>query len=130
MGEITGNHISEIIRFCVVGTLAVAIQYAVYLLALLWLNHNFSFIIGYVASFLFNCIYTLRFTFKVKASKRRLIGFAFSHIINFYIQCGLLNLFVYWIMDRRWAMAPVFVICVPVNFLLVRYFMKNKLCGV
>lgn len=53
MDKIKRQSILQLLRFLIVGSTAVIIQYAVYLLALNWFNHNVSFLIGYSVSFLF-----------------------------------------------------------------------------
>lgn len=125
MGKINKKSFGEILRFGIVGSLAVAIQYGVYLLCLQPYGHNLSFALSYVVSFLFNYILSVYFTFNVKSSTKRLLGFIFSHIINFCCQNLFLNLFIYIGISKEWAMIPVFVICVPLNFVLVRYFLKR-----
>lgn len=129
MDKIKRQSILQLLRFLIVGFTAVIIQYAVYLLALNWFNHNVSFLIGYSVSFLFNYIFTIIFTFKTKINKKRTAGFTFSHIINFCLQNGLLNLFIYSGINKQWAMIPVLLICVPSNFLVIRYFMKEITTG-
>ena len=136
----------EIIRFGIVGVLAVAIQYGVYLL-LIWLfadQTNTSFedssrsgcrgdyfpllanLIAYLVSFLFNYAASTRYTFRVRSTTRRGAGFTLAHIVNFLLQSLLLALFLRLGLSKPVAMLPVFAICVPINFLLVRYFLKSK----
>ena len=133
--------LGEIIRFGIVGVLAVAIQYGVYLL-LLWLFADrpspLSFVegtgvgfpllantIAYLVSFLFNYIASTRYTFRVSSTARRGAGFTLAHIVNYLLQTLLLALFLRLGLSKPVAMLPVFAICVPVNFLLVRYFLKK-----
>lgn len=116
----------EIVRFAIVGILATAIQYGVYLLLLRWLHHDISLTIGYIVSFIFNFFASTYFTFKVKANAKRGVGFAFSHLVNWLLQIAALNLFIWMGVDKEWAPIPMFCVCVPINFLLVRYFLKVK----
>ena len=133
----------EIIRFGIVGVLAVAIQYGVYLL-LIWLFADHAYtsnedssrggdyfpllanLIAYVVSFLFNYAASTRYTFRVRSTARRGAGFTLAHLVNFLLQSLLLALFLRLGLSKPVAMLPVFAICVPVNFLLVRYFLKSK----
>lgn len=127
--ELLQNHrdkIGEVARFGIVGVLATALQYVVYWSLLRWLDHNVSLTIGYIVSFVFNFIASTYFTFRVKASTKRGVGFAFSHLVNWLLQMALLNFFIWVGMDKEWAPLPMFCICIPVNFLLVRYFLKVK----
>ena len=98
----------EVIRFGIVGVVATIIQYACYLA--------------------FNRIMhpTLANTIaKVKSTTRRGLGFAFSHLVNYTMQTVVLATMLFVGIPKDWAMVPVFAICVPVNFILVRYFLKK-----
>ncbi|MCI7475204.1 MAG: GtrA family protein, partial [Prevotella sp.] len=53
-------------------------------------------------------------------------GFAFSHAVNYVLQMLTLNLFLWVGVPKQWAPIPMFCICVPVNFVLVRFFLKVK----
>ena len=133
------ERLGEIIRFGIVGVLAVAIQYGVYLL-LLWLfddspstlpfreGAGFPLLancFAYVVSFLFNYVASTRYTFHVRSTARRGAGFTLAHLVNFLLQTLLLALFLRLGLSKPVAMLPVFAICVPINFLLVRYFLKK-----
>ena len=115
----------EFIRFAIVGCTALVILYVVYYVLLNWIGHNIAYTIGYIVSFICNYILTVKFTFQTKASKKNGAGFAFSHLINYLMQVGCLNLFIYLGMSEQLAPVPVFAICVPTNFVLVRFFMKK-----
>ena len=120
-----GNNAGEILRFCVVGGIAVCIQYGVYWLLLAPLGYNVAMTLGYLVSFIFNFIASTLFTFRVKPNARRGAGFALSHVVNYFLQMLTLNLFILLGVSKRWAPLPMFAICVPVNFLLVRFFLKR-----
>lgn len=120
------DKIGEIIRFGIVGVAATAIQYGLYLLLLKWLQPQISNTIGYVISFIFNYIASTKFTFKVKSTAKKGAGFAFSHLINYVLQTVFLTLFLWLGLPKNIALIPVFCICVPINFLLVRLFLKKK----
>ena len=104
--------LGEVLRFGVVGVLATLIQYAVY-----WVL---------IISFAFNFLASTRYTFRVKTNARRGAGFALSHGVNWLLQMLTLNLFLWLGVSKQWAPIPMFCICVPVNFLLVRFFLKRK----
>lgn len=116
----------EFIRFGIVGVVATAIQYGLYLLLLKWLQPQISNTLGYVISFIFNYIASTKFTFKVKSTAKKGAGFAFSHFINYVLQTVFLTLFLWLGLPKNIALIPVFCICVPINFLLVRLFLKKK----
>ena len=115
----------EIIRFGVVGVTATALQYGVYLLLLTWLTPRVANTVGYVVSFIFNYVASTHYTFRVKSTARKGAGFAFSHVVNYLLQTLFLSLFLHLGLSKAVAMLPVFGICVPVNFLLVRFFLKK-----
>ena len=117
--------IFEFLRFGIVGFVALIILYVVYCLLLLWLEHNIAYTIGYVISFISNYILTVKFTFRTKASKKNGAGFALSHLINYLLQISCLNIFIWLGMKENVAPILVFAICVPTNFILVRFFMKK-----
>ena len=118
--------LGEVLRFGVVGVLATLIQYAVYWVLIHWLNPSLSMTIGYIISFAFNFLASTRYTFRVKTNARRGAGFALSHGVNWLLQMLTLNLFLWLGVSKQWAPIPMFCICVPVNFLLVRFFLKRK----
>ena len=118
--------LGEVARFAVVGVVATFIQYGIYWVLIHWLNPTLSMTIGYLVSFAFNFLASTYYTFRVSATARRGVGFAFSHAINWLLQMLTLNLFLWLGMSKQWAPIPMFCICVPVNFLFVRFFLKRK----
>lgn len=116
----------EIIRFCIVGTLATGIHYGIYLLlnqlVLVWLAYS----IGYAISFVFNFYLTSVFTFKEKATVRKGIGFVFSHLVNYFLHILFLSLFLWIGVGENYAPIFVYLIVIPINFLLVRFVFKSK----
>lgn len=120
------QQLGEVVRFGVVGVVATIIQYAVYWVLIHWINPTVALTVGYVVSFLFNFIATTKFTFRVATNARHGAGFALSHAVNYSMQVALLNLFLWLGVSKQIAMIPVFCVCIPTNFLLVRFFMKKK----
>lgn len=117
---------SEFIRFAIVGIFATAIHYGVYLFLNLFIFANLAYAIGYLISFLFNYFLSAGFTFKKKASISNGLGFGLSHLVNFILHIVFLNVFLAIGINEQWAPIPVYCICIPVNFLLVRL-VFNKL---
>lgn len=115
----------EVLRFVVVGCLAVAIQFAVYQLLLPLVSETWANTVGYAVSFCFNYLMSTRFTFQVKPDGRNAAGFAFSHLVNYLLQTLFLNVFLYWGVPSQWAQLPMFALCVPINFFMVRFFLKS-----
>lgn len=120
------------------GGIATILQYVIYLAAMPLLanlipalgnsDHTLATVantLAYILSFIFNFIASTRYTFKVKANAKRGAGFTFSHIVNYSMQTLFLNLFVGLGLAKQMAMIPTLCICIPVNFLLVRFFLKK-----
>lgn len=120
------GRLGEIVRFGIVGAAATLIQTLVYCLLVEVSHYTIANTTGYIVSFVFNYIASTRFTFRVKPTARRGAGFALSHLVNFLLQTVTLSLFIRLGFGERTALIPMFCICVPVNFILVRFFLKNK----
>ena len=131
MDDARREKLGEVIRFGIVGGLATVLQYVIYLAMMPVLNHfipqmgdhslaTTANTIAYI-----NFIASTRYTFKVKANAKRGAGFTLSHVVNYTMQTVCLNLFVGLRLAKQWAMIPTLCICIPVNFLLVRFFLKK-----
>ena len=119
--KINREELGRIIRFGIVGTVSTLIHYGVYLLLLNLLNPSISYTGGYIVGFLFNYVLTTYFTFKAKSSIKNAAGFSVSHIINYFLELGVLNLFL-WLGMEKWLAGIVTLIAVvPVNFLILRF---------
>lgn len=117
----------QFMRFGVVGIIATALHYGVYLGLKRLISLTVAFIIGYGVSFIVNYFLTARFTFSQKTSFRTSFGFLGAHLFNLALQTGLLHAFMYLGIGSSWAPIPVYAIAIPVNFLLVRsVFSDNK----
>ena len=117
----------RIVRFGVTGALSTGLHYCAYLLALLVFNATLSYTIGYGVGLIFNYFMTTRFTFKEQATKKNAAGFLGSHIINYLLEIGLLNLLMHFGVGKALAGIMTLVMIVPVNFLLLRFvFVKLK----
>ena len=130
--------LGEVVRFAIVGGIATVLQYVIYLAAMPLLanlipalgnsDHTLATVantLAYILSFIFNFIASTRYTFKVQATAKPGAGFTFSHIVNYSMQTLFLNLFVGLGLAKQMAMIPTLCICIPVNFLLVRFFLKK-----
>ena len=118
--------IKEFIRFGIVGVIATALHYGIYYLLQLVINVNVAYTAGYVISFIVNFYLTSYFTFGTAPSWKKLVGMGGAHLVNYLMHIALLNVFIYWGLSNAWAPIPVFVIVIPVNFLLVRFVFKHK----
>ncbi|MEE3384150.1 MAG: GtrA family protein [Prevotella sp.] len=115
----------QAIRFCIVGVMAVAIHYAIYLLLKQWMIKVVAFAIGYFISFIANFFMTAKFTFKKDATTKKGVGFLGAHIVNFILQTSLLQMFLWLGVNENFAPIPVYCIAVPVNFMLVRFVFRK-----
>ena len=113
------------------------------------LGITLTYAAGYAVSFVANYVVSLRWTFRTRGSVGKGLGFAFSHLVNAGLHLLLLNLFrslgagdalsmlliwlTPWLVDMLPVLGrpesllplPVYLIVVPVNFLMVRYFLKR-----
>lgn len=121
------NRISEIIRFGLVGGLATVIQYIVYVLFVdaVDIPAVAATMVSYAISFIFNFILSNYFTFHTKPNAKKGAGFAISHLINMGLQVGLVAIFKGLVGDTL-ALLPAMAICIPVNYLMVRFALTSK----
>ena len=113
------------------------------------LGITITYAVGYAVSFVANYFVSLRWTFKTEGSVSKGLGFAFSHLVNAGMHLALLNFFRWlgagdalsmlliwltpWLVDMMPVLGrpesllplPVYVIVVPLNFLMVRFFLKR-----
>lgn len=115
----------EFVRFGVVGIIATAIHYGLYYILYHFINLNIAYTVGYLISFCCNFWLSAKFTFKEEATAKRGVGFAFSHLINYGMQILVLNIALRLGVPEPLAPVPVYLICIPVNFLLVRFVFKK-----
>lgn len=119
------KYLGEVIRFCIVGCVSALCLYIVYYIFLYFFTPTISYSIGYFVSFSINYLLSVFFTFKVKSKGTKFLGFALSHIINYTLQVILLNLFILWGCEKILAPLPVLGICIPINYIMVRSFLKK-----
>lgn len=122
------SRVSEILRFCMVGGLATAIQYGIYVVFVdaVHVKAVPSTLISYSISFIFNYLLSSYFTFHKKPSTQNMLGFVSSHAINMGLQTGIVAIFK-GIVGNTLALLPAFAICIPVNYLMVRYAFNNDI---
>ena len=120
------NKITEFLRFAVVGVFATAVHYGIYYLLQPYINVNIAYTIGYVLSFIMNFYMTSYFTFRVKPSVKKLFGLGGVHLINYLLHIVLLNLFLWIGINKTLAPLPVFMIVIPITFLLAQFVFKSK----
>lgn len=116
----------DFIRFVIVGVIATIIHYGVYFLCLTLIKTiSISYSLGYLISLAFNFYLTHRYTFKVNMNLKRSIGFLSSHAINYGLHIVFLNIYLYLGFSKLTAPIPVYMTVVPINFLILRYFLKK-----
>lgn len=119
------ERIMEIVRFGFTGVVSTFVTYAVYYVCLLLLNPTLSFSVGYIVAMIVNYILTTSFTFKVKANTKNAAGFIISNAINYGFCTLFLNLFIWIGFSEKQAPIPMYVICIPLNYLIVGFVMKK-----
>lgn len=123
---LSSSKTKEFFRFVIVGIIATGIHYGVYYLLEQIINVNVAYTIGYVVSWCVNLYLTSRFTFKSPLSFKKGVGFALSHLVNYLLHMLFLNLFLASGLSNEIAPLFVFVIVIPINFLLVRFIFKSN----
>ena len=118
--------LGQVFRFGLVGVLATALHYGVYLGMKRLVPITVAYIIGYGISFIANYFLTASFTFQKKTSIRTGLGFLGAHLFNLALQTGLLHLFMLLGVGSGLAPLPVYAIAIPINFLLVRYVFSKR----
>ena len=109
------------LRFGLVGVVASAIHYGIYaLLLMLDSDVNVAYTTGFLVSLCCNYVLTTYFTFRQRPTRRNVAGFVASHILNYFVEIGLLNLFL-WMGVSEW-LAPVLDMAVAafINFLVLQ----------
>lgn len=117
--------IREIICFGLVGCVAVVVHYSTYYILLSFFSHNIAYIVGYFISFLINYRLTTSLTFRKKETIKNALGFTLCHVVNFSLQVASLNVIIFMGVDKVYAPLLVLALCVPLNFLLVRFVMMR-----
>lgn len=121
------KQIPEFLRFVMVGLFATGLHYGIYFVLQKFIQVNVAYTLGYVLSFVANFYLTAYFTFGQPPSWKKAFGFGgVDMLTNYLIHIGLLNLFLRLGFSRPLAPIPVFLIAIPVNFLLVRFVFKQK----
>lgn len=119
------EQLGELIRFGIVGVIAVAVHYAIYWVLQHWLNVNVAYTLGYLLSFLMNYYLSAHFTFREKTSAKTGIGFGGAHLVNYLMHMLLFNFFLWLGLSKELAPFAVLAIAVPTNFVLVRFVFKH-----
>ncbi|MDO4756255.1 MAG: GtrA family protein [Parabacteroides sp.] len=116
----------EFIKWAMIGVLAVIIHYGIYLLLNLYIQKDIAFTIGYLISFCCNFYLNSVYTYHKKPSFKKGIGFGVSHVINYLLQIGFFNLFIWLGVSEEYAPIPMYVVTMPINLLLVRFVFKTN----
>lgn len=122
------SRFSEIIRFCIVGGLATILQYGIYVVFVdaVGVKAVPSTLISYGISFIFNYFLSTYFTFHKRPSTQNMLGFVLSHAVNMGLQTGLVAIFK-GIVGPTLALLPALAICIPTNYLMVRYAFNHNI---
>ncbi len=114
------TELGRVLRFGITGVVCSGVHYGVYCLVVLVARATVAYTAGYAVGLVLNYFLTTYFTFRKQPSKRNLTGFVGSHAINYLLEIGLLNFFL-WIGLTQWiAPVAVMVVAVPINFCLLQ----------
>lgn len=117
--------IQEPARFIIVGCIATAVHYGIYLILCFVIVPWLAYSIGFALSFALNFYLSNVFTFRTRPTVCGGLGFGLSHLINYLMHIALLQLFLSMGIAESIAPLAVFSIVIPVNFLLVRTALKR-----
>lgn len=120
-----GEKIKEPVRFVITGTIVTVVQYAVYWALYDIMSVAAAWTLAYMVSFCCNYVLTTYFTFHVKPTRQRAVSFACGHVINWSLQMALLHFFIWVGCDKSWAPLPMYVIVMPINFFVIKFFVKR-----
>lgn len=120
-------HLEEFCKFVLVGILATGINFLIYNIFIRYIDKNIAFTIAYLVSLVFNLLLSHLFTFKKKIAPKSSVKFLLAHFINYLNQLILLNIFIFIGISKVYAPLPVYIIAIPLNFLIVRYALKGKI---
>lgn len=130
MRRLVNGHgrLSEIIRFGIVGLMATILQYGIYVtfVEAIGVKAVPSTLISYSISFVFNYILSSYFTFHKRPSAQNMLGFVLSHLVNMGLQTGMVAIFKE-LVGPTLALLPALGICIPLNYLMVRFAFNNEI---
>lgn len=113
-----------------VGGFATVLQYGIYIVFVHAVFNGgkavVATLISYAISFIANFFLSSYFTFHTRPNAKKGLGFTLSHLINMGLQIGLVAIFK-GIVGSTLALLPALAICIPVNYLLVRFAFTSKL---
>lgn len=118
----------QALRFGMVGAFATLLQYGIYVIFVdaVKVPPVVSAIISYAISFVANFFLSSYFTFNSRPNTKKGLAFILSHLVNMGLQIGLVAIFK-GLVGATLALLPAMAICVPVNFLLVRFAFTGRL---
>lgn len=119
---------AELFRFILVGGFATVLQYGLYVVFVnaVKVPAVVSTMISYGISFIVNFFLSSYFTFHSDPNAKKGLAFTLSHLVNMGMQTGFVAIFK-GIVGPTLALLPAMAICVPINFLLVRFAFTAKI---
>lgn len=116
---------SEVLRFCITGTVATGVQYGLYLPLCQVMKVNIAFSIAFAVSFISNFLLSNYYSFRTRPTWKGFFRFAGSHVINYLMQAGFLNLFLWLGVPKELAPIPMWAVIMPINFVMVRFALRG-----
>ncbi|MCH5328954.1 MAG: GtrA family protein [Coprobacter sp.] len=116
---------SEVLRFCITGAAATGVLYGLYFPLCRIMNVNAAYSIAFGVSFVSNFLLSNYYTFRTRPTWKGSVRFAGSHVVNYLMQIGCLNFFIWLGVPKEAAPIPVWAVIMPVNFLMVRFALRG-----
>lgn len=107
----------QFMRFGVIGVLNTVLFYTLYLLFLTAAIPTTAYFLAYVLSMAFAVIMNLRYTFKKRATARKLVTFVCVYLVSMYIGVVALKLLIGLSIGAKLAGLLVIGITIVTNFL-------------
>ena len=110
--------ITQFIRFIGIGTINTIITYILYLILLQIFTYQISYTITYIFGIFLSYILNLKFVFKEKGTKKKIVLFPLIYLFQYLFSISILNIIInIFNVSEKIAPILVIVITIPITFL-------------
>jgi len=125
--ELIAKFDAEFIRFVIVGALNTAGGYVIFLIYLLFMNHQVAYSAAYFTGMVTAYILQSIFVFRQPLDWRKAVKYPSVYIAQYFVGLFLITLFVDGLgIPAELAALINMVIAVPMTFILSRYIIKTE----
>ncbi|MEK5146086.1 GtrA family protein [Psychrobacillus sp. FSL K6-4615] len=116
----------EFFRFLIVGLVNTAATYILYLILLLFLNYNISYIISYLSGILIAFLLNAKYVFNVRLTVGKAVKYPVVYIFQYILNVFMLNALVEnRILHETLAPLLVIIISLPITFFMSKFILKK-----